>query len=787
MIVLGAGIAGVTAAYSTARAVLLKPLSFEDPSRLVILQETNPVSGWVRAPVRDANYVDWQQTAKSFKMMEAFSIWRPTLVLADTPVRLEGARVTPNMFALLGARPLLGPGFHIGPNFAAEDRRQVLIGEQLWERLGGDPAILGKDLLLQELNGEQNLYKVAGIMPASFRFPHPLEQRRAEIWSPLLINPAAANRRGHYLNVVARLSSGILLAHARAEIDSIAARLAEAYPDTNRDWRVHISTLHEAVSGEYRRGILLILGAAFLLFLLACANAANLVLIRTLKREKELAIRVSLGATRPQLVKTLLAETVWLAGLGGLLGLGVAYTAVKLLLHSGQLHIRRLEEASLDVNALAVTSGLIVLAMAVVTAAPAALLRELNVNETLKEGGQSSRGSRVGKRLRDSLVVGEIALAFLLVIGCTLLIVSYANLAAVPPGYDTSDVVAAFIALPGERYGPHHLRRAFWYSLLEEVSASPAIASVAATTSLPSENVWQVNCRVVGAPSRIGDEETTVAVRTVAGDYFGLLRIPLRAGRLFSEADRSPGAQRVAVVNETWVRRFLTGEETVGTRLVIQSEGTEPFEVVGVVGDVRRFGFDNLPQPEVYIVSPRGFPAPMWLLVKTDRNVRDAVTIMRKSMNKLDPGLPFERMTTLDEIRTNALDEPRAHLSVIGLFAIVGMLLALVGIYSVVSLSVNQRTNEIGIRMALGASRSDVLRMVLGHGLRLTLAGIGIGMAGAYWLSSLLSGLLYGVQPNDPLLMLIAAALLATIAVLAAYVPARRATRVDPVIALRYE
>jgi putative ABC transport system permease protein len=767
--------------------VLFKPLPFEDYRQLVMLRETNPASGWERAPVRDANYLDWQEAAESFKMMEAFSTWRPTLRLIDTSVRLEGVRITPNMLALLGARPLLGQGFHLSPTFATEDRMQVLIGEQLWERLGRDPAILGKDLLLEELNGKQNLYKVAGIMPASFRFPYPLELRRAEIWSPLLIHPAAANRRGHYLEVIARLHPDISLAQARMEMELISGRLERTYPNTNHDWRVHISTVHEAVTGEYRRGVLMILGAAAFLLLLACANVANLLLIRTLRRQKDLAIRAALGATLSRLVRTQLAETAWLTGFGGVLGLGLAYTMLKLLLKMEPAHIPRLEEASLDAGGLAVSSILMLLVMAVITVVPAARLRELNLHEALKETGQGSRGSPKGNRARDALVVSEAALALLLLFGSMLLIRSYANLSAVPLGYDPDGVLTAFLALPGERYGPHHLRRSFWYNLLAAVKSDPTVTAVAATTSLPSENVWQVNCRVENAPSRKPDEAATAAVRTVAGDYFKLLRIPLRAGRLFSEADFSPYARRVAVVNETWVRRFLAGEEALGKHLVIQFEGTEPFEIVGVVGDVRRFGFDNLPQPEVYVASPRSFPAPMWLLVKTERNTQDAVAVLRNTLDRLDPGLPLERVRTLGQIRAEALGEPRTQMFVVGLFAIVGTFLAMVGIYGVVSFSVKQRTNEIGIRMALGASNSAILRMVLGHGLRLALAGIGIGLAGAFWLSSLLSGLLYEVQPNDPLAILSAALLLAAVALLAAYLPARRASRVDPVIALRYE
>ncbi len=646
----------------------------------------------------------------------------------------------------------------------------------MWQRrFGGDPAVLGRSVTLSGTP-----VTIVGVMPAGFYFP-----RDAEFWRPLALNPAKATRGGHFLAVIARTKPGVSVQQAGAEMKTIAERLAQQYPDSSAKESAEVVGLHENVVGSVRPALLTLLAAVGVVILIACANVANLLLVRASVREKEIAIRAALGAGRRRIVLQMLCESLVLAVTGGALGLLLAYLAIRPIQTLSAGSIPRVDDVVIDKTVLGFALLVALVTGILFGLAPAWQASRAGLGEVLREGGRSSAST--GRRwVRSGLLVAEVALSIIMLVGAALLLRSFAKLTDVNPGFRADNVLAFRVSLPPTSYPEEHNRIAFFDKLLENLDALPDITAAGMVQTLPMRGGYVLSFSIQGRPAAAPGQESSANHRVVSPDYFQAVGIPLLRGRMITSRDAEK-APMVAVVDEAFVSRHFPTEDPIGRGLDI-GNGTDGFyEIVGVVGNVHYGGLDESPNPTMYVPYKQDVFSSMWIVARTEGDPASRGAVVRQTVRDLDSTLPAYSMSPLAAIVNESVAQRRFSMLLLGLFALIALFLAAVGLYGVVSYTVSQRTQEIGVRMAVGAQRGDVLRMIVGGGMKLTLVGVAIGLAGALALARLVATMLFDVTPFDPASYAATAIVLLAIAALACYIPARRAMRVDPIAALRQE
>jgi putative ABC transport system permease protein len=784
VLALALGIGANTAIFSVVNTVLLQPLPFKNPGQLVIIWENATAVGFPKNTPSPANFLDWREQATVFTGMAAMAPKNFNLTGVGEPERLDGRRVSANMFDLLGVQPRLGRGFL--PEEDTPGARVVILSHGLWERrFGSDPKIVGQAL---NLNGES--YSVIGVMPPGIELPG-FDNWKDQLWVPIAFPGEEARSRGnHYLEVVARMKPGVTLKQARAEMETIAARLAQQYPEENLGIGSVVNPLHEEVVGDIRPALLVLLGAVGFVLLIACANVANLLLARAAVRQKEIALRLALGASRARLTRQFLTESVLLAVLGAVVGLMLAFAGLHVLKTFIPDTIARADAIGIDARVLVFT-GLVALATGMIFGlAPATQASNFSLNETLKEGGRDAAGGSKGVRLRGLLVIAEVAVSFVLLIGAGLLINSFLHLRNLDPGFRADHLLTAKIEMSELKYPDRERRIPFLDEVLRRVTALPGVKSAAIAGNLPlTYNGDSMYVGVEGIPDPPPDKRVDVIYRAIGPGYFSTMGIPLVRGRDFTDQDTIDTGIAV-VVSEKTAQHFWPGQDPLGKRLKPGSTTSDsPWrEVIGVVKDVRQNDFITAPKLQMYM-SYRQLKslAPNALVVRTTVEPMSLAIPLRNAVWAVDKDQPVSNINTMENIVSTAVARQRFSTMLLGVFAGLALVLAAVGIYGVMSYSVAQRTREIGIRMALGAQRSDVLRMTVTQGLKLVFIGVAIGLVAAFVLTRLMATLLFGVSATDPATFASIAVVLLLVALLASYIPALRATKVDPMVALRYQ
>ncbi len=783
VLALALGIGANTAIFSVVNTVLLRPLPYRDAGRLVWLWETNQTSGIKQEPASLPNFDDWRNQNKSFEGMAAFLKSALNLTGESEPERIPCLYVTANFFSVLGVEPVLGRSFKPEENKPG-NHRVVILSNELWRRrFGANPQIVGQSITF---NG--NPYTVVGVMPPGFKNPTLEGRTAAEFYAPLPINIDPLTRRRDYLSVIARLKPDVSLEQARAEMETITSTLAQQYTAPNAGWSVSVIPLQERIVGDVRTAMWLLMGIVGFLLLIACANVANLLLARSAARQQEIAVRQALGANRWRLVRQFLTESVLLALLGGGLGLMLAVWGIEALVKLSPGDIPRLDEVSINWPVFAFTLGLSLLSGIVFGLLPALHATKPNLSESLKEGGRSATEGLGSNRLRSALVVSEIAIALTLLIGAGLIIKSFIRLQDVDPGFKPERILALDIALPGAKYREAPKMVAFYNQLLTRVAALPQVESSALVSALPltggeSFLSFTIEGRPAPPPNQVVDAE----YRVVSPNYFATMGIPLVRGNGFTERDDANVAQ-VLIINETMAKKYWPGEDPIGKRINLADPPTILWRtIVGIVRDGRHERLDAEPYPQMYAAYTQNPQGQMTLVTRASAEPLSLVPAIRGELMAVDKDQPLYNVRTMAQVMSDSIARQRFNMLLIAIFANIGLILAAVGIYGVISYSVTQRTHEIGIRMALGAQTIDVLKLVLGQGLLLALVGVGVGVLAALGLTRLMTSLLFGVSTTDPLTFLGISLLLTAVALLACYIPARRAMKVDPIIALRYE
>jgi putative ABC transport system permease protein len=781
---LALGIGANTAIFSVVNAVLMRTLPYQEPERLVALWETNAQPGQElndRNEVAMGNFLDWRAQADAFDEIAALNYSNVNLTGIGEPERIQGAVVTTNLFSTLGVQPSIGRAF-IAEEEKPESQRAVIVSHGLWQRrFGSDHELVGKTLTL---NG--NPVVVVGIMPPAFDLEFPIT-RQVDMWLPMRIAASNTDRQSHYLYVLGRLKRGVSHDQSQAGMDVLASQLQQQYPKTNSGRGANVIPLHQQLVGNVQPYLRLLFAAVGFVLLIACTNVASLLLARVTARQKEVAIRMAIGASRLRVIRQLLIESILLSSISGLAGLLIAYWGTDLLVAMAPPEVPRLGEVGLRAPVFLWTLGVSMITGLFFGLAPALGASKPDLNESLKEGGRSS--AVAGRsRMRNILVVSELALALVLLIGAGLMIRSFARLQNVNPGFDPKNVLTMNISLPRQKYGESVKISSFFNRLLEGVLSVPGVEAVGGIDPLPLGGSDGTTGFVVeGAPPQAVGDRPEVGERTITSQYFDAMRIPVLKGRTFSESDRED-APRVVIINEALAQRFWPDEEAIGKRLGFRAKEPQIWhEVVGIVGNVKHRRLDAVPKPELYFPYSQYPGTFMTLVARTASDPINAIPAIRNQVLALDADQPVFDIKTMSERMSKSIAVSRFIMLMLGAFAALSTLLAAVGIYGLMAYAVAQRTHEIGVRMALGAEASDVVKLVLGQGLKLVVAGMGLGVAGALALTRLMQSLLFNLSPTDPLTFTVISAILAGVALAACFVPARRATKVDPMVALRYE
>jgi predicted permease len=784
VIALALGIGANAAIFSVVNAVLLRPLAYKDSARLVTILHGGD------DPVAVANYIDWRDQSRSFEAMAAADYWSPSLTGVDTPERLLGLRVTQNLLPMLGVQPLLGRLFVQGEDRVGAEH-EVILSYNLWlRRFDGDRGILGKTIVLDGTS-----YAIVGVMPQGFRFA-PFWATHAELWAPNAFGERVHNRGGNSLRLFARLQEGVSLDQARAEIAGITARLERQFPGTNRE--VLVTPLKEKVVGKIETPLLVLLGAVGFVLLIACANVAHMLLARAAARQKEIAVRTALGAKRTRVVRQFLTENLLLAVVGGGFGLLLAIWGTRALVALGPRDIPRLEGVSIDARVVVFLLAITALTSIAFGLAPALQATAVNLSDILKESGRGSSDGIRRNRLRSFLVASEFALALILLIGAGLMIRSFLALRAVDPGFDPHHVVSMVVSVAGSKEGEPGRRAVFYRELLEKVRALPGVEAAGGINHMPLEgDMWGWPFAIEGRPKPRPGESPGAIYRIATPGYFEAMHLPLLQGRDIAATDDA-NAPGVVIVNESAANRYWPNENPLGKHITFSREGETPvwLTVIGVAKNAAQGDWGVKAYAEVYLAAFQNREylkshgpnfAYITLIVRSGRNSGALASEIKNTVWAIDRNLPVSNVVTMDGVVERANAEPRFEMLLLGVFAGVALVMAAVGIYGVMSYSISRRTHEIGIRVSLGASRSEILLLVVRQGLLLALAGSAVGILGALLLGRLMGKLLYGVPPSDPLTFVGVAVLMLSVALIASYIPARRATRVDPIVALRYE
>jgi putative ABC transport system permease protein len=780
---LALGIGASTAIFSVVNAVLIRPLPYKSPESLVMVWATFPHEGLNGAGLSEPEFMDLRLQSRVFSDVSAVLASKINLTGVSDPERLPILYTSASFFRILGVSPVLGRAY--SPEEDSPGSGDVVVlSHDLWQqRFRGAADVLGKKIQLNEKS-----YTVLGVMPKGFTFG----DTTAELWLPIALDPAhLADRSQHYLSMLGRLTPHVTPEQAKSEMKILAQRLSEQYPNSYAmsDWTLDLISLEEQMVGGVRPALLMLLGAVVFVLLIACANVANLLLARAVAREREVVIRSAIGAGRSRLFRQMITESLLLALLGGLAGLGLALVSTHLLISIGNGQIPRLGELSADWRVLTFTIVTSLATGLIFGVIPALQSNRTSLNDVLREGAPTSGVRRA--RLRSTLVVAELAIALMLLIGAGLLIKSFLSLRKIDPGFNAQNVLSVQLILPRTRYPEEYQQTSFFQRIVSEVKTLPGVVSVGAVSQLPlSEDYWSSQVLAEGKilNTATNHPSTEVDWRTVTPDYFRAMGIPLRAGRAFTESDNKD-SQMVAVIDERFAHRVWPDESPIGKRIQEGSmtEKKPWLTIVGVVGNVKHYGLTTDARELVYLPQvQRATPyRAMSLVVRTSVSPETLIVPIRSKVLAIDPDQPLSRIKTLDQLLAQSIAKPRFYLTILGAFSAVALLLATIGIYGMIAYAVSQRHHELGVRMALGADRRDVVRLIVGQGLGLTLLGLFIGLLCSFAGTRMLASLLYGVSTSDPIIFVLVPILLGSVALFASYMPARRATRVDPVVALR--
>jgi putative ABC transport system permease protein len=773
IVTLALGIGANTAMFSVINAVLLRPLVYSEPDRLVWMNETGPevANRWVSYP----NFLDWRARNTSFVAMSTFRGWSVTLTGRDQPLDLNARLVTADYFKVMGAAPL------IGRSFTDDDDRPgagsvAILSHGFWQKqFSGDKDIIGRPITLDD-----HPFTVIGVMPQSFAHQGP-----PPLWLP--IGPQNWNSRDVRTagNVIGRLKPGVSIEQARAEMNAIAKQLLKENPVANAGAdRVKVISLQESITGNVAPSLLILFGAVGLVLLIACANVANLLLARAASRRKEFAVRAALGATRTRIIRQLLVESLMLSLAGGVFGLLLAWWGTALLSRVAHETVPRLDDLHLSYRVLGFNLLISLLSGIVFGLAPAWRFSRVELQETLKDSSATSSESE-GKRLRSALVVAEVALSVALLVGAGLLIKSMLRLSNADTGFEARNVLTMTLKIPRNRYRGQGERPRLMQQIIEGVQAQPGVESATLSASLPGFEGWTNDIFAEGQDPQKPDQFINVDWSIVSADYFRTLRIPILKGRTFTRDEDAQG-KPVVLVDENLARRFWPNEEAVGKHIKYDSRAWH--EIIGVVKEVKLYGSEAKPLIKIYTPLGRAAPQISTLSVlSTSSNSQNLSAAITRQIHALDKDVPVTEFAAFDEILAREASPKRFNAGLLSLFAAIALTLAAIGVYGVTAYTVAQRTHEVGIRMAIGAQKSDVLRLFLGEGLKLVLLGLAIGLASAFALTRLIQSLLFGVSATDGATFALVAVGLLAVALLACYIPARRATKVDPLVALRYE
>jgi predicted permease len=742
--------------------------------------------------VSPPNFLDWQSRNKVFSGMAYIFDERDSLTGNGEPEEVVVQDVSTNFFSVLGVNPILGPGF-TPENGQRGHENVVILSYGLWkERFAGDPAIVGKSVVL---NGHPQT--VVGVAPQNFQWfikDGSFTGAKPQMWSPFIFPQSFYQRKdiGRFMTVAARLKPGATPSQAQTQMSAIALQLEQEFPDFDGHWGVNVVPLRDQLSGDLRLALLVLFGAVAFVLLIACANVSSLLLARAASREREMAIRTAIGASRWRIARQLLMESLLLALIGGGIGVALAIWGTNALLAASPANLLDLRFVSLDLRVLTFAIVATLLAGLLFGFLPSYISAHSRISETLKEGGRGSSSANRRAFARNAFVVAQLGLALVLLIGSGLLMRSFVRLIGVDPGFDTGHLLTFKVTLPSSKYGTDPLCLTFFQQLLARLSVIPGVRSASMESFPPLTGLGSATgIHILSQPQQSLMDLPVANVRVVGSDYLSTMNIPLRAGRFFS-ANELTEEKHVTIVNQVFVDRYLHGVDPLGQKAVIymkslEESGNKPSEIIGVIGDVHQMGLDTAPEPTVYWPHPELVMSGMTILVRTANDPLALVSTVRNELQKLDPELPMAAVATMDQLLADSLSRSRFTMLLLGIFSAVALVLAAVGIYGLIAYSVTQRTQELGIRIALGAQRHDVLRLVLAQGTRLTLLGVTLGVFAALALSRLLASMLFGVSATDPLTFAGVAALLGVVALLACFIPARRATRVDPIVALRYE
>ena len=792
ILVLGLGIGANTAIFSVVDAVLLRPLPFNHPEQLVQLWHVPPQSsfpGLTRFSISPANFFDWQAQSHAFEQTALYGFASYNLTGRGEPQSLMARRVSYNFFSVLQAQPMLGRTFNPeddqpGHNFVA------ILSENFWRnQFNSDPGIVGQDITL-----DGAAYRVIGVMPAKYQFPITDAENSPRLWTPMgLTDQDRAVRGNHNFLAIGRLKPGVDVKQAQAELDTISRRLEQQYPADDKGWGATAVPMADDLVGDVRPALLVLLGAVAFVLLIACANVTNLVLARTISRQREVAIRAALGASRTRLLRQVISETVLLSVIGGALGIALAYLSVHLIVTSLAAQLPRAGEISLDGPVLAFAFVVSILAGVLAGLLPALRMSKTNVNEALKQGTRTT-SDMAGNRTRGALVISEVALSLMLLIGAGLMIRSLWMLRKVDPGFDPHNVVALIPSISAKTFQSHTQEDAFYTQVLEKIRVLPGVEAAGSVDDLPLNGGSVQPVAIEGRPVQAMADQPEVSVRKVMPGYFRSMRIPLIRGRELGEQDTatSPGA---VVISSAMAKRLWPNEDPLGKHLTMTFFPGKVREIVGIVGDVKDSGLNAPPDATLYAPYAQQAPppdhpyrsSPVWIVVRARSNASSLIPSITNALHQVNAELPVLGSTTLDDVLGSSLSQQRFNAMLLAVFAGLALFLAAIGIYSVLAYNVRRRVREIGIRMALGAQIGDVLRMIVLEGMKPTFVGLGIGIVGALILGRFLASLMYGVKSTDPATFVSVSTVLLAVGLLASIIPAYRASRVEPVKTLRDE